>query len=108
MIQDVRKGVRSSFLYKRFAYYQSEGFTPLINFLQDENLLDKFWEEFNFTSNSMIERELKFFKKPIPIEDFIGTPSYSFTFSKSKYGRDFWRIKTFCNHNFKKIKEKLL
>ena len=63
MIQDVRKGVRSSFLYKRFAYYQSEGFTALINFLQDENLLDKFWEEFNFTSNSMIERELKFFKK---------------------------------------------
>ena len=61
MIQDVRKGVRSSFLYKRFAYYQSEGFTALINFLQDENLLDKFWEEFTFTSNSMIERELKLF-----------------------------------------------
>ena len=108
MIQDVRKGVRSSFLYKRFAYYQSEGFTALINFLQDENLLDKFWEEFNFTSNSMIERELKFFKKPITIEDFIGISSYSFIFSKSKYGRDFWRIKTFCNYNFNEIKEKLL
>ena len=61
MIQDIRKGIRSSFLYKRFAYYQSEGFTALINFLQDENILDKFWEEFNFTPNSMIERELKFF-----------------------------------------------
>ena len=108
MIQDVRKGIKNSFLYKRFAYYQSEGFTALINFLQDENILDKFLEEFNFTSNSMIERELKFFKKPIPIEDFIGTPSYSFIFSKSKYGRDFWCMKTFCNHNFKKIKEKLL
>ena len=107
MIQDVRKGVRSSFLYKRFAYYQSEGFTALINFLQDENLLDKFWEEFNFTSNSMIERELKFFKNPITIEDFIGTSSYSFIFSKSKYGRDFWRIKTFCNY-INEIKEKLL
>ena len=108
MIQDVRKGVRSSFLYKRFAYYQSEGFTALINFLQDENLLDKFWEEFTFTSNSMIERELKFFKKPIPIEDFIGTPSYSFIFSKSKYGRAFWCKKIFNSENYQKIRNKLL
>ena len=108
MIQDVRKGVRSSFLYKRFAYYQSEGFTALINFLQDENLLDKFWEEFNFTSNSMIEGELKFLKNPITIEEFFGVSNYSFIFSKSKYGLDFWRIKTFCNHNFNEIKEKLL
>ena len=89
MIQDIRKGIRSSFLYKRFAYYQSEGFTALINFLQDENLLDKFWEEFSF-SKSTIERDLNIPNNQITIEDFIGISSYSFIFSKSKYGRDFW------------------
>ena len=106
MIQDIRNGIKSSFLYKRFAY-NSEGFAALIKFLQDEDIFDKFCEEFDF-SKSMIERELKFFKNPITIEDFIGTSSYSFIFSKSKYGRDFWRSETFCNHNFNEIKEKLL
>ena len=96
MIQDVRKGIKSSFLYKRFAYYQSEGFTALINFLQDENLLDKFWEEFSF-SKSTIERELKFFKKPITIEDLF--------FQKVNMGVIFGVLKHFVTITLMKLKK---
>ena len=42
MKQDIRKGIKSSFLYKRFAYYQSEGFIELMKFLEKENILDLF------------------------------------------------------------------
>ena len=106
MIQDVRKGVRSSFLYKRFAYYQSEGFAALIKFLQDEGIFDKFCEEFDF-NKSNVERDMKI-KPLITINDFFGISSYSFSFLESKYGADFWRSKTFRNYNFNEIKEKLL
>ena len=44
MKQDIRKGIKGSFLYKRLAYYQSEGFIELMKFLKDENLFDDFWE----------------------------------------------------------------
>ena len=79
MKRDIRKGIKSSFLYKRFAYNQSEGFIALIKFLEDENLFDKFCEEFSFT-NSKIEEEMKFFRIPITIEYFFCTSMYSFSF----------------------------
>ena len=39
---DIREKINDSFLYKRFAYYQSEGFVALIKFLEDEELIDDF------------------------------------------------------------------
>ena len=51
MKQDIRKGIKSSFLYKTFAYYQSEGFIALIKFLKDENLYDDFWEVFRLSKS---------------------------------------------------------
>ena len=104
---DIRKGIKSSFLYKRFAYYQSEGFIALMKFLKDENLFDKFCEEFSFT-NSKIEEEMIFFRIPITIEYFFCTSTYSFSFFNSKYGAIFWCKKIFQNENFKKISDKIL
>ena len=60
MKRDIRNGIKSSFLYKTFAYYQSEGFIALIKFLKDENLYDDFWEEFSF-SKSIFERNFFIF-----------------------------------------------
>ena len=54
MKQDIRNGIKSSFLYKRFAYYQSEGFIELMKFLKNENLIDKFYEECNFNNELFI------------------------------------------------------
>ena len=59
MKRDIRKGIKGGFLYKRFAYNQSEGFIALMKFLKDENLFYKFCEEFNFT-NSKIEEEMEY------------------------------------------------
>ena len=107
MKRDIRKGIKSSFLYKTFAYYQSEGFTELMKFLKDENLYDAFWEEFSF-SKSIIGTNLLYPKKLITIDDFFGYGGYSFSFAKSKLGSDFWGRKIFYNENFKKIKHKIL
>mgnify|MGYP004457001171 CR=1 FL=1 len=104
MKQDIRKGIKSSFLYKRFAY-NSDGFIALIKFLENENLLDDFWEEFSF-SKSTIGRNLNIPNKVITLDDFFAT--YSFSFMKSKLGEDFWCKKIFYNENFEKIKNKLL
>ena len=43
----IRTRIKSSFLYKRFAYYQSEGFVALMKFLERENLVDDFCNEIN-------------------------------------------------------------
>ena len=107
MKRDIRNGIKSSFLYKTFAYYQSEGFTELMKFLEDENLYDAFWEEFSF-SKSIIGTNLLYPKKLITIDDFFGYGGYSFSFTKSKLGSDFWGRKIFKNENFKKIKHKIL
>ena len=107
MKQDIRKGIKSSFLYKRFAYYQSEGFNALIKFLEDENLLDDFCNEFDF-SKSIIERDLILKKKKIKLGEFFDMLVYSFSFSMSKRGLAFWYDKFFNNKNFEKISDKIL
>ena len=107
MKRDIRKGIKGSFLYKRLAYYQSEGFVALMKFLKDENLFDDFWEEFSF-SKSTIERYLNIPNNPITIHVFFSNTSYSFSFAKSKRGSDFWYSKTFGNENFRKINDKIL
>ena len=107
MKQDIRKGIRSSFLYKRFAYYQSQGFIALIKFLEDENLLDDFWKEFSF-SKSAIESTLNISNKVITLDGFFGISNYSFSFRKSKLGEGFWCKKIFDSENFQKIRNKLL
>lgn len=106
MRQDIRKGIKNSFLYKRFAYYQSEGFIKLIEFLENENLIDKFYEECDFNKESLI-KDLKN-NKEVSIESFFEYAIYSFFFPISHYGSEFWLDKTFCNCNFKEIKNKLL
>ncbi len=85
---DIRKKIKSSFLYKRFAYYQSEGFIELIKFLKDENLIYEFWDEFYF-NKSTIERDLILKNKEIKLFDFFDMSYYSFSFSLSKRGYDF-------------------
>lgn len=107
MRQDIRKGIKGSFLYKRLAYYQSEGFVALMKFLEDENLFDDFWEEFSF-SKSNIEKYLDITKELITIDDFFGYSGYSFSFAKSKLGEVFWSKKIFYNENFRKINDKIL
>ena len=107
MKQDIRNGIKGSFLYKRLAYYQSEGFVALMKFLKDENLFDDFWEEFSF-SKSNIEKYLDTTKELITIDDFFGYSGYSFSFAKSKLGNDFWSKKIFYNENFRKINDKVL
>ena len=69
MKKDIRKGIKSSFLYKRFAY-NSEGFNALIKFLQDEGIFDKFCEEFDF-SKSKVEIAMKI-KPLVTINVFFG------------------------------------
>ena len=107
MKQDIRKGIKSSFLYKRFAYYQSQGFIALIKFLEDENLLDDFWKEFSF-SKSSIEWTLNISNKVITLDEFFGVADYSFSFMKSKLGGGFWCKKIFESENFQKICNKVL
>ena len=106
MKQDIRKGIKSSVLYKRIAYYQSQGFIALIKFLEDENLIDKFYEECNFNKNYFIDN-LKD-NQDISIEEFLGHSKYSFSFARSKRGFDFWYDKIFYNENYQKIRNKLL
>ena len=105
MKQDIRKGIKSSFLYKRFAY-NSEGFIELMKFLKNENLIDKFYEECNF-NNELFINYLKR-KKGISIELFFDYSKYSFSFTNSKFGVTFWNNKIFNNENFQKISDKIL
>ncbi len=105
MRQDIRKGIKNSFLYKRFAY-NSDGFIELLKFLEDKNLIDKFYEECNFNKKFFI-KELKANRK-ISLGGFFGYSRYSFSFAKSKLGSDFWGSKIFGNENFRKINDKIL
>lgn len=107
MKRDIRNGIKSSFLYKTFAYYQSEGFIALIKFLKDENLYDDFWEEFSF-SKSIFERNFFIKNRKIKLGEFFDMSSCSFSFMESKLGSDFWYQKIFGNENFKKISGKIL
>ena len=102
----IRTRIKSSFLYKRFAYYQSEGFVALMNFLKNENLIDKFYEECNFNKESFINYLKR--NKGISIELFFEYSKYSFSFTNSKFGVTFWNNKIFNNKNFKKISDKIL
>ena len=108
MKQNIRKRINNSFLYKRFAYYQSEGFIELMKFLEKENILDDFCNEINF-KRSCLSDDLEFGKKEISLKTFfLSGYSYSFLFATSRKGIDFWCKKTFQNENFKKIEHKLL
>ena len=108
MKQNIRKRINNSFLYKRFAYYQSEGFIELMKFLERENLVDDFCNEINF-KRSCLSDDLEFGKKEISLKTFfLSGYSYSFLFATSRKGIDFWCKKTFQNENFKKIEHKLL
>ena len=108
MKQNIRKRINNSFLYKRFAYYQSEGFIELMKFLEKENILDDFFKECDF-KRSCLSDDLEFGKKEISLKTFfLSGYSYSFLFATSRKGIDFWCKKTFQNENFKKIEHKLL
>ena len=105
---DIRRKIKNSFLYKRFAYYQSEGFIELMKFLEKENILDDFFKECDF-KRSCLTDDLEFGKKEISLKTFfLSGYSYSFLFATSRKGIDFWCKKTFQNENFKKIEHKLL
>ena len=104
---DIREKIKDSFLYKRFAYRQSEGFVALMKFLERENLVDDFFNEINF-KRSILQNELELDKKSITICEFFQNGHYSFSFSESKKGYDFWCYNIFQNENFKKIEDKIL
>ena len=101
----IRSRIKNSFLYKRFAD-NSDGFIALMKFLEDENLIDKFYEECNFNKKFFI-KELKDNRK-ISLEDFFNYSKYSFSFMESKFGENFWCEKIFGNVNFQKISDKIL
>ena len=108
MKQNIRKRINNSFLYKRFAYYQSEGFIELMKFLEKENILDDFFKECDF-KRSCLTDDLEFGKKEISLKTFfLSGYSYSFLFATSRKGIDFWCKKIFQNENFKKIRDKVL
>lgn len=101
----IRTRIKSSFLYKRFAYYQSEGFVALMKFLERENLVDDFCNEINL-KRRRLPNELELDKKSITIWEFFQNEYYSF--SESKKGYDFWHYNIFENEDFYKIENKLL
>ena len=108
MKQNIRNGIKNSFLYKRFAYYQSEGFIELMKFLEKENILDDFFKECDFKRPRLAD-DLEFGKKEISLKTFfLSGYSYSFLFATSRKGIDFWVKKIFHNVNFRKIENKLL
>ena len=106
-IDDIRGKINNSFLYKRFAYYQSEGFIELMKFLEDENIIDEFYEECNFKCSPLV-KQLEFFKNKITLRSFFLSGRYSFTFANTRKGFDFWYKKIFKNKNFQFIENKLL
>ena len=101
---DIRKKIKNSFLYKRFAY-NSEGFISLMKFLEKENLIDDFYEECNFKC-SPLAKELELDKNKINLCGFLLSSTCSF--GDSKKVNDFWYEKIFRNENFKEIETKLL
>ena len=103
---DIRKKINNSFLYKRFAYRQSEGFIALIRFLESENLIDDFFKECDFKRRYLVDA-LEVNKK-INLYGFLYLSKYSFSFTDSRKGFDFWYKKIFKNKNFKKIENTLL
>ena len=105
MKRDIRKGIKNSFLYKRFAY-NSDGFIELVKFLEDKNLIDKFYEECNFNKKFFI-KELKVNRK-ISLGGFFGYSRYSFSFARSKFGEDFWYDRIIFDKDFQKICDKVL
>lgn len=107
MKRDIRNGIKSSFLYKRFAYNQSEGFIALMKFLEKENIVDIFFKECDF-KRSRLADDLELDKKSITICEFFQNVYYSFSFSESKKGYDFWHYNIFENEDFYKIGNKLL
>ena len=104
---DVRKKINNSFLYKRFAY-NSEGFVELMKFLENENIIEDFFEECDFKS-PRLANDLESNKKEISLKKFfLSGFDYSFLFENSRKGADFWFSKIFYNENFIKIENKLL
>ncbi len=97
-IDDIRRKINNSFLYKRFAY-DSDGFISLMKFLEKENIIDDFYEECNF---KLITPE------GISLREYFSSGMHSFSFGDSRKGFDFWYKKIFKNENFKKIENKLL
>ena len=105
-IDDIRKRINNSFLYKRFAYYQSEGFIELMTFLEKENIIYDFCEECHFRLS--MANALECHKKSISLRGYFLSTYYSFAFAESRKGFDFWYKKIFCNVNFREIENKLL
>ena len=103
---DIRKRIKDSFLYKRFAYHQSEGFIELMKFLEKENILDDFCKECHF--RQLMANALERYKDSITLWGYFSSGIHSFEFEKSRKGFDFWYKKIFENENFKKIENKLL
>ena len=106
MKQNIRKRINNSFLYKRFAYYQSEGFIELMKFLEKENILDDFCKECHF--RQLMANALERYKDSITLWGYFQSTYYSFEFATSRKGIDFWYKKIFENENFQKIENKLL
>ena len=108
MKQDIKRGIKDFFLYKRLAY-NSEGFAALTSFLKEEGLINDFYEEINFT-NPLLKKYLTSNGKvkPLSLYNFFGVPSFSFNFAKTRRGKDFWRSKIFENEKFLKIGNKVL
>ena len=104
---DIRKKINNSFLYKRFAYRQSEGFVALIKFLEDEELIDDFYEECNFKQSPLV-KALELDKKNITIGSFFEWDRYSDKTIQSMKGFRFWYWSIFFIKNFKEIENKLL
>lgn len=104
----MRKWIKDISLYKRLAY-NSEGFAALTSFLKEEGLINDFYEEINFT-NSLLKKYLTSNGKrnPISLYEFFTLPSFSFNFSKTRRGKDFWCSKIFENEKFLKIGNKVL
>ena len=103
---DIRKRINNSFLYKRFAYHQSEGFIELMKFLEKENILDDFCKECHF--RQLMANALERYKDSITLWGYFQSTYYSFEFAESRKGFDFWYKKIFFFFFFKKIENKLL
>ena len=99
MKQDIRKGIKSSFLYKRFAY-NSDGFIELVKFLEDKNLIDKFCEECNFNKKFFIN-ELKV-NREISLGVFLDIVDIHSSLRKANMEQIFGMTKLFLTKIFKK------
>ena len=105
-IDDIRRKINNSFLYKRFAY-NSEGFVELTKFLERENIIDDFCNECNF-KRTRLANELEFDKKNITLGSFFEWDRYSDKTIQSMKGFRFWYWSIFFIKNFKEIENKLL